>query len=96
MGIGRKVAPYTWERILEERDEGHRFAMVVVLKVDGALREESRLVCLDLVEDEFATILRDHTRDEGAVGDIVELCRPRVGVGGVHATWPEETKSCET
>jgi hypothetical protein len=29
------------------------------------------------------------------MGDIVELCRPRVGVRGVQAAWPEETDGCE-
>ena len=70
--------------------------MIVILKVDGALREESGLVCLDLIENEFGAILRDHTGDERAVGDIIELCRPRVGVRGVHAAWPNETGGCET
>jgi len=49
---------YTWERIAEEGEEGHRFAGVVIFKVNGTLREESGLVCLDLVEDEFGTVLR--------------------------------------
>ena len=64
MGERGKDLRDTRERIPKEGDEGHRFAMVVVLKVDGTLREESGLVCLDLVEDEFGTILRDHARDE--------------------------------
>ena len=91
-----EVSHYTWERIPKERDEGHRFAIIVVLEVDGTLREDSGLVCLEFVEDEFATVLREHTRDERAVGDIIELWRPRVGVGGVHAAWTDETGSCET
>ena len=70
--------------------------MVVELEVDGALREESGLVGGDLVEDEFATILRDHSGDERAVCDEIELCRPRVGVRGIDATRPKETGSCET
>lgn len=64
--------------------------------MDGTLREESGLVCLDLVEDESGTILRDHSRDERAIGDIIELCRSRVGVRGVHAAWTDETDSWET
>jgi hypothetical protein len=91
-----KVLLDTWERITEESDEGHRFAVVVVLKVDGTLREEGGLVGCDLVEDEFGTIFRDHTRDERAVGNIIEFCRPRMGVRGVHATRSNETDSCET
>ena len=91
-----EILRYTRERIPKERDEGYRFAIVVVLEMNGTLREESGLVCFDLVEDEFATILRDHTRDERAVGDIVELCRSRVGVGAVHAAWTDETSGCET
>jgi len=90
------VSPDTWERVTEERNEGHRFAVVVELKVDGTLREESGLVGPNLVEDEFGPVLRYHARDEGAVGDIIELCGPRVGVRGVHAAWPEETDGCET
>lgn len=70
--------------------------MVVELKVDGALREESGLVGEDLVEDEFGTVLRDHAGDERAVGDIVELGRPGVSVGSVHAAWSDEADSCET
>ena len=64
--------------------------MVVELKVDGALREESGLVGPNLVEDKSGAILRDHTRDERAVGDIGEFWRPRVGVRRVHAAWSEE------
>lgn len=70
--------------------------MVVELKVDGTLREESGLVGPDLVEDEFCPVLRYHARDERAVGDIIEFCGPRVDVRGVHAAWPEETDGCET
>lgn len=90
-----EVSHYTRERIAKERDESDRFAIVVVLKVDGTLREESGLVCLEFVEDEFATVLRDHTRDERAIGDIVKLCRSQVGVGTVHAAWTDETGSCK-
>jgi len=47
-GIGKemrgKASPCTRERIAEERDECHRFAVVVVLKVGGTLREESGLI----------------------------------------------------
>ena len=88
--------PDTRERVTEERNEGHRFAVVVELKVDGTLREESGLVGPDLVVDEFGTVLRYHARDERTVGDIIEFCRPRVGVRGVHAAWPEESGGCET
>ena len=95
MEIKGEVSLYTWERIAEERGEGNGFAMVVVLEVDGALREESGLVCVDFVEDEFTTVLRDHTGDERAVGDIMELCRPHVGVRGIHSAWSKETNSCE-
>lgn len=91
-----KDSRYTRERIPKEGNEGHRVAIVVVLEVDGTLREESGLVCLDLVEDESGTVLRDHARDERAIGDIIELCRPRVGVRGVHAAWTDETDSWET
>ena len=91
-----KVSPYTWKGVSEERDEGHWFAAVVVLEMDGILREESGLVGPDLVEDEFTTILRDHTGDERSVGDIIEFCRPRMGVRGVQAAWAEEANSCET
>jgi len=90
-----EISRYARERIAKERDEGNRLAIIVVLEVDGTLREESGLVCLDFVEDEFATVLRDHTRDERAIGDIVELCRSRVGVGTVHAAWTDETGSCK-
>ena len=86
----------TWERITEEREEGDRFAAVVVLKVDGTLREESSLVVFDFVEDEFATILRDHASDNRAIGYIKEFCRPRVGMRRVHATWAKEPDSCTT
>jgi hypothetical protein len=82
-----------WERVGEESNEGDRFTMVVEFKVDGTLREESGLVGVDLVEDEFGTVLRYHTGDEGAIGDIVEFCRPRVCVGDVHAAWSKETDS---
>ena len=94
--IGGDVLPDTRERVAEERDEGHRFTVVVELKVDGTLREESGLVGLDLVEDELGTVLRYHARDERAVGDVVEFCGPRVGVRDVHAAWPEVTDGCET
>jgi len=70
--------------------------MLVVLEVDGALREESGLVGPDLVEDELSAVLRDHTHDERAVGNIVKLCRPRMGVRSVHAAWSNETDGCET
>lgn len=86
----------TWERITEEREEGDRLAAVVVLKVDGTLREESSLVVFDFVEDEFATILRDHASDNRAIGYIKEFCRPRVGMRCVHATWAKEPDSCTT
>ena len=70
--------------------------MVVELKMDGALREEGGLIGPDLIVDEFGTVLRYHARDERAVGNVIELCRSRVGVRGVHAAWSEETDGCET
>lgn len=91
-----KVLPDAWERIAEESNEGHRLTLGVVLEVDGTLREESGLVGLDLIENKFAAVLRDHTRDERAVGDISEFCRPRMGVRGDHAAWSNEPGSCKT
>ena len=91
-----KTLPDAWERITEESNEGHWFALSVIFKVDGTLREESGLIGLDLIEDELATILRDHARDEGTVSDISELRRPWVRVGGDQTAWPNESGSYET
>ena len=91
-----EISLYTWERIAEEGEEGHRFAGVVKLKVNGTLREDGGLVCRDHVENEFGTVLRYHARGHRAVGYIIELCRPRMGVRGVEAARPKETDSCET
>ena len=91
-----KTLPDTGEGISEEGDEGHGFAVVVELKVDGVLRKDSGLVGPDLVEDKSATILRDHTRGEGAVGNIMELGGPQVSVRSVHAARSKESGSCET
>jgi hypothetical protein len=62
-----------WVRIAEARDEGCKFTMVVVLKVDSTHREESGLVCFDLVVYKSSTVLRNETGDERAVGDVIEL-----------------------
>lgn len=61
--------------------------------MDGALREESCLVCENLVEDELSAILGDHARDERAVGDEIELWGPWMGMRGVHSAWTKETSS---
>jgi hypothetical protein len=96
-GNGDKGADslYARERIPEEGNEGYGLAMLVVLKMDGTLGEESGLVRRDLVEDEFTAILWDHARDERAVGDIVELWGPGMGVRRVQAAWSKETGSCK-
>lgn len=63
--------------------------------MNGTLREESGLVCKDLVEDELGAVLGDHASDEGAVGDEIEFWRPWMGMRGVQSAWAEETGSCE-
>lgn len=84
---------YTWERIPKESYKGHRVASVIVLKVDGALGEESGLVCKDFVEDELGAVFRDHAGDEGAVGNEIEFWGPRVCVRGIESAWAKETGS---
>jgi hypothetical protein len=84
---------YAWERIPEEGDEGNGHTTVVVFKMDGTLREESGLVCKNLVKDVLSAVLGDHARDERAVGDKIELWGPRMGMRGVETTWSKETGS---
>jgi len=83
----------TWERITEARDEGCRFTLVVVLEVDSTHREESGLVCFDLVIYESGTVLPDETGDKSAIGDVIDFCRPRVDVRGVVSTCAKVTNS---
>jgi hypothetical protein len=81
------------ERICEARNESYTFTMGVVLEVDSTLREESGVVCRDLIVYEPGIVLRDETAYERAIDDVIELCRPRVGVRGVETTWAKETDS---
>lgn len=82
---------YTRERIPEEGYEGHRFASVIELEMDGTLGEESGLVCKDFVEDELTTVLGDHARHEGSVGNKIEFWGPWVCVRGIRSAWTKET-----
>jgi len=84
---------YAWERIPEEGDEGDRLTTVVVLKMDGTLREKGGLVREYLIENELSAVLGDHSGDERAVGDEIELWGPRMGMRGVHTARSKETGS---
>ena len=98
VGYGDKgeISLYAWEIVPKESDEGDRYAIVVELEMDGALREESGLVCEDLVEDEFGTVLGNHARHERAIRYEIELWGPRMGMGGVDAARSKETGGYNT
>jgi hypothetical protein len=84
---------HAWERIPEEGDEEDRLTTVVVLEMDGTLREESGLVLEDFVEDVLSAILGDHSGDEGTVSNKIELWGPWMGMRGVETAWSKETGS---
>ena len=78
---------------VESSDEVTRGAEGVEFGVHGTHGEDGHLVLSEVGDEVGRAVLKLELGFQSALDDHVDLCTTGVGVGGIEATWAEETES---